>query len=826
MRNFTFTFHREIFLGKVFVNPKKSLRFFLTVALFLLFVLGICAERSQANELYQNQMKMNKPAPLRLAIPTFNKTGGDSRYDILARSMPEIIAIRLLDNDRVQYIDHSLFWKIAAKRYSLEQLELDPNLIFRDEILDELKIDLILKGNYFEYRGKLRFEAVLKDRRNHKTYSISSQVVDAKQIFAGIKDFGSAINTHISELGYSKSAKRIAVLCFKDTSLQKSISNKQFQKNITFFLASYLDPKRDVVIIPLSKTKKYCENERVTKEKLLKKLKVDAIIDGNFEINQNKISIYPALYIYEHNKTLQLDSIKGDMTNYLDLESKLVNGYNVVLNAIIENGDKWNTSILQFTSTNAKDYIDKGKEYMKLNENLYLASYMFREAIRIKPESEETHYLLGIVMSKKENYEEALLEFNKVLKINSKNAKAFQGIGNAQLGKGEYHAALKAFKAAEKIDPDLEYIHFSLGEVYYILNENERAIKELAKASEIEDNKSMVFNMLGRVYRSQQLMDKAKNAFSKSLESDPKNDEAKSNLSAIYLEEGKELIKTKDYEKALTKLTKSKELSANENVYDWISYVFTLLKRYADVTVLFEEASKSKRVDATLYNNYGYALNKLNRKAEAIEAYNKAIKKNPSLLVAYSNKGLALDALMRHEEAIKVYEQAIKINPNFANTYNYKGLALDALMRHEEAIKAYEQAIKINPNLANAYNNKAYSLIELGRYEEAVKFAQKAINIKPDMANPYNQKGYGLYRLGKRSEGIKFIKKAIALDPNYGGSYFNLARIYAKEGKVTDAIKNLEKAARYSDYYKHVAKNSKELIPIRNEPEFEKLVGD
>ena len=102
--------------------------------------------------------------------------------------------------------------------------------------------------------------------------------------------------------------------------------------------------------------------------------------------------------------------------------------------------------------------------------------------------------------------------------------------------------------------------------------------------------------------------------------------------------------------------------------------------------------------------------------------------------------------------------------------------------------------------------------------------SETAIGKDPKLANPYNHKGFSLYQLGKHIEGIQSIQKAIELDPKYGGSFFNLARIYSQEGKVSSAIINLRKSIKLAEKYRKRAKTYKDFDPIRNEPEFLKLI--
>jgi hypothetical protein len=81
---------------------------------------GICsAESPERPNVYRQEKKDTPTKVLRMAIPDFKKEGGDPRYDFLERALPELLAVGLIENEKVEYVDRGEFWGPEKSRYDL-----------------------------------------------------------------------------------------------------------------------------------------------------------------------------------------------------------------------------------------------------------------------------------------------------------------------------------------------------------------------------------------------------------------------------------------------------------------------------------------------------------------------------------------------------------------------------------------------------------------------------------------------------------------------------------------------------------------------------------
>ena len=71
----------------------------------------------------------------------------------------------------------------------------------------------------------------------------------------------------------------------------------------------------------------------------------------------------------------------------------------------------------------------------------------------IDPKDAKTHGNLGIVLSHKGQWDEAIASYKKAIAIDPKFAKGHDGLGAALVGKGQWDAAIASCRQAIALDP-------------------------------------------------------------------------------------------------------------------------------------------------------------------------------------------------------------------------------------------------------------------------------------------------------------------------------------------------------------------------------------
>ncbi|HTP34953.1 MAG TPA: tetratricopeptide repeat protein [Candidatus Acidoferrales bacterium] len=147
-------------------------------------------------------------------------------------------------------------------------------------------------------------------------------------------------------------------------------------------------------------------------------------------------------------------------------------------------------------------------------------------------------------------------------------------------------------------------------------------------------------------------------------------------------------MQAKDYDTAVTSLTKASELDPKQ-VAVWA--------QLADAYV--GQASKKTGADADA------------SMAKGLEAYQKAIELNPTDGATHNNYALALAKAKKFDDMQKELQKAAELDPAKAGQYYYNlGAILTNSGQSEAAIQAFQKAIQADPNHAESYYQLGVSL--------------------------------------------------------------------------------------------------------------------
>ena len=152
---------------------------------------------------------------------------------------------------------------------------------------------------------------------------------------------------------------------------------------------------------------------------------------------------------------------------------------------------------------------------------------------------------------------------------------------------------------------------------------------------------------------------------------------------------GMTAMQNKDYEGAITNLTKASELDPKQ-VAVWA--------QLADAHVNAATTKTGAEFDAEM--------------AKGIEGYNKALELNPSDAATHNNFALALGKAKKFPEMQAELQKAAELDPPKAGQYYYNlGAMLVNAGQAEPAGQAFKKAIELDPNHADSYYQLGVYLI-------------------------------------------------------------------------------------------------------------------
>ncbi len=780
-------------IRKIIFALKKSFSWIIFIScMILVAVQAVFCFETDSTTILEDEREANTPyRPLLLAIPNFRKEIGDTRYEALRRSFPEVLAIGTINIKHVLYVGHDQFWRLSNTFYSPKDLRLNPDIIFSEEMLNLLNIDLVLRGSFSEFKDKLQAKAYLEDRREKTSTEISSNIFESKNLLIGINSLVYKFIGELNALKWRQEAKRVAVLCFDEDSNSAYSSNDTLSKDLTISLIANLNLKKNLVVLPWSVTQPVCESDHLEVQSLSARLNADALVTGSISRSKSILTIVPKLYIKGENNYIELNPVVGDLNNYFSLESNLIQELRSILESMAISNGGWDMSVVFLVSEKKNEYIDEGKVLVKNPKKQALASLMFKRALDIEPTDFEAQYYLGLTKLNRKRYSEAIRDFQLSLEINSKFVPTHVKLGDTYFEMGKYKEALTFYQKAQDLDKNnFPELHAKIGTVGYLIEEYYLAIQELKVAIDIQPGDKEIWLRLAQSYLAVNQNTKAIEIYRNISKQYPDNKNLHDRLRNICLEEGRKNLIRQQYKLSLDYFDVASAIRADSELIALQIDVNTRLQQYDEAQRTFFFAETEGLVNAEIYHNYGWSL--------------------------FFNKD--------YLNALKNMDKAIQLNSKEANYYNSRGWINDKLNRIPEAISDYTKAIRIDPNIKQAYNNLAYDLNEQGRYSEALEKADQAIKISPNYANLYNQKGFSLYKLGHLEEGLENITRALQIRPSYGGAYFNRAIIYAEQGDLEKALFNLARAIEINNNYKLKASQQPAFLIFAENQRLKKLI--
>jgi tetratricopeptide (TPR) repeat protein len=148
------------------------------------------------------------------------------------------------------------------------------------------------------------------------------------------------------------------------------------------------------------------------------------------------------------------------------------------------------------------DHYSKGEAYYKQG-NYEAAVKELREALKQSPNSDESHYVLGLALTELGQLKEAAEEFHRVIDLaidDEPKILSAYNMGNAYADLGDYEDAIESYQYAIKLDPTLSKPHNNLGLVYAATGKLSEAAAEFAEAVRLKPSYAEAHYNLGVAY--------------------------------------------------------------------------------------------------------------------------------------------------------------------------------------------------------------------------------------------------------------------------------------------------------------------------------------
>lgn len=508
-----------------------------------------------------------------------------------------------------------------------------------------------------------------------------------------------------------------------------------------------------------------------------------------------------------------LDTVEG--LGFLKSSDLLIEVYDPYLDNVqdwsFSPGDSLHLREILFESSRVNELLAMGARF-HADENFVEAEAVYRMCIRIAPESEQSHYRMGVVLALLHRWEEAAVEFRRAAKIQPTWPTPWYRLSHVLRQMGDNVAAVAATRRgqkAEKLSTHVESRHQLLitkGRFLTSLGYWHRAVEAYLEALEHEENFSIRLDLahayrktgdwgeaerqirkaaalrpadarpqyyLGRILHSLERYNEAANAHRASVELDPNSDKA-------YVGIALACTQLRDWEAAERASLRAIDLRPDSG-YAHFAHAIVLLETGRD-----DAAGTSFRAaishDVNLINTVfglGLSYREQNRLKEAELIWRAGIAGAPEFAPSYSHLGGLLGDLKRWGESVALQEEALARGMNTPDSYFGLGFALRNTGDLKGAEAAFRSAVNVDPDFALAYSHLGGVLSHQHRWAESITAQRKALELGLITAETRYGLGYALYKAGKVRDAAIEFEAATVLNPSFVTAWSFLGRTYS-----------------------------------------------
>jgi protein O-mannosyl-transferase len=168
---------------------------------------------------------------------------------------------------------------------------------------------------------------------------------------------------------------------------------------------------------------------------------------------------------------------------------------------------------------------------------------LFRDNLKKNPNAFMANYNLGVTLTEKGQYEEAISYYRKALEIYPDDAKTQTNLGLILVQTGNVEEAISHYMYVVKIKPEYPGGHANLGIAYLKQNKLDEAMVQFKETLRLDPNYPQMNFYLGVIYLQQEKWDEAIFYLSKELQMNPNSAEVYINLANAH--EGLAIVLTK-----------------------------------------------------------------------------------------------------------------------------------------------------------------------------------------------------------------------------------------------------------------------------------------
>jgi len=268
------------------------------------------------------------------------------------------------------------------------------------------------------------------------------------------------------------------------------------------------------------------------------------------------------------------------------------------------------------------EYYDRGLVRESINEYL--------QAIKINPQYYWAYNKLGWVMLENKNIDEAIKMFTKAIELKKNFVFAYNHLGYAYYLKKDYKKAEAAYQLAIQLNKYYLDPYINLSNMYLDMDEIEKAKQICIQAIDINYNLKEIHTNLGIIYSLEGKMDIAEQEFKTTIEIDNNYVNGYFNLGLLYQKKGDD-VKAERYFKKAIEMDKTLE-----KAYLRLAFIYKKRGLVQDALRLYQELLNINSGNVTAMIEVGTIYFEMGKFSEAKEYFENVLKIDKDSTVAKS----------------------------------------------------------------------------------------------------------------------------------------------------------------------------------------------
>ena len=336
-----------------------------------------------------------------------------------------------------------------------------------------------------------------------------------------------------------------------------------------------------------------------------------------------------------------------------------------------------------------------------------------RQLARDFPNSLEPVVLMGSVLFRHGQTDDALTLWQEVLQRDPNRPDVYEDLGWFEMQKGHYEQAITHWQKVLAINPRTPNIYSGIARALMGLNRHDEAIEALQKEIEISPTSSLSHFLLGQEYLQQKQYEQAKAAYEKAIAVQPdmtnayyglftvcarlgQRDQAKQHMATFKKLKAGEMKDLKDRNDAFNDLIDMRKDAAQ--TFLKAAQAYQIVGKLPRAEQLLKRATQLHPQDGTYHLHYGALAMQMGNLPAAEQAFRKVIELAPQSARGYSGLAhLYLQANRNLPEARQLAEEAVKREPSAFNFY-VLSWARDRNGDRAGARDAIKRALQLEPD--------------------------------------------------------------------------------------------------------------------------------